>query len=49
MMEPVGLLIVGKKQRIKYRCTLCHVERIFDAANNDSANALIELSKRRFI
>jgi len=49
MMEPVGLLIVGKKQRIKYRCTLCHAERTFDTANNDSANALIELSKRRFV
>lgn len=49
MMEPIGLLVTGSKQRIKYRCQTCGTERTFDTAQNDSPTALIELSKRRFV
>jgi hypothetical protein len=46
MMEPIGILIDGQDTRIGFRCIACGVEKIFSASEKDSADALVQLSKK---
>jgi len=49
MMDPIGLIIDSKGNKIVHKCTRCGFIRRNSVSESDNSDTLIEVSKKQFV